>query len=300
MDLRKTTVCIAVIFSLLCLSSCGKNPSAPGKAGGDLIIGSKNFTENIVLANLMALVIEDKTDIHVKLKTNLGGSNIAWTALRKGSIQIYPEYTGTIVQNYYQSKTGSPEETLSITRKLLNQDKLAFLSPFGFNNSYTLAVQQETAQKFNLQTYSDVAKVAPKLSLSCPFEFVDRPDGYPGLRDAYNLNFRKVKGMDTGIMYRLIAQRDTDVVTAYTTDGQVSINKLKLLVDDRSFFPPYDAGPLVRQDTLNQYPQLAEVLNTLHNQISEKEMQEMNAKVDEGYKAEQIAADFLKQKGLIR
>lgn len=270
------------------------------KSGGTVTVGSKNFTENIIVAHMMADLIEDNTDLTVVRKVNLGGSNVAWTALENNDIQMYPDYTGTIVANYYQETTGTSAETLEKTKELVAEDKLKVLDSLGFNNTYTLAITQETANKYNLNTFSDLAKVAGELTMGCEFEFKDRADGYPGLQSAYKMNFKEVKGMDHGIMYRSLSEGEVDVVDAYATDGQISVYNLKVLKDDLEFFPPYDCLPVVRQDTLDKYPEIEKALQKLAGKIDEQTMQELNAKVDnDGMKEETVAHDFLVSAGLI-
>ncbi len=279
------------------LYGCGGNTS---DSKGTITVGSKNFTENIIIAHMMADLVEADTDLTVVRKVNLGGSNVAWTALENNDIQMYPDYTGTIVANYYQEATGTSLETLDKAKELVQEDKLKALDSLGFNNTYTLAVTQETAQKYNLDTFGDLAKVAGELTLGCEFEFKDRPDGYPGLQSTYSMNFKNVKGMDHGIMYRSLAGGEVDVVDAYATDGQIKVFNLKILKDDLEFFPPYDCLPIVRQDTLDKYPEIETALNKLAGKINEQAMQELNAKVDdEGMKAETVAHDFLVSVGLI-
>lgn len=295
MKLKKWAfVCMAAV-TVIALIGCGSNNSKE-----TITIGSKNFTENILLAHMMAEIIENQTDLKVERKVNLGGSNVAWKALLNNDIQIYPEYTGTIVSNYYQEKTGTSEETLKKTYELLKKDNLVFSNQFGFNNTYTLAVTKETAEKYNLQTFSDLSKVSANLLLGSEFEFIDRPDGYPGLNKQYGMTFKEVKGMDHGIMYRSLTDKNVNVIDAFSTDGQIKVNNLVILKDDKAFFPPYDAGPLVRQDVLKKYPEIADALGKLQGRIDEKTMQGLNAKVDsEGLKEQNVAHDFLKENGLL-
>ena len=297
--IRILLIAAVVLATAALVSACGGR-SGSGGDGGKITVGSKNFTENIILAHMMAELIEAKTDLKVDRKVNLGGSNVAWKALLNNDIQLYPDYTGTIVANYYQEETGTSRETLDKTRQLLAQDNLAFLDPYGFNNTYTLAVTQDTASRYGLKTFSDLAEVAGELVLGCEFEFLDRPDGYPGLKETYGMNFKDAVGMDHGIMYRSLAEGKVDVIDAFSTDGQIVVYNLVILEDDKEFFPPYDAGPLIRQDVLDKYPELESVLNALGGAITEAEMQALNAKVDEeGLKAEDVARDFLVEKGLI-
>ena len=288
---------VALVISLGSIGGCGQGEAT---AGGTITIGSKDFTENIVLAHIMADMIEAQTDLKVNRKVNLGGSNVALKALQNNDIQMFPDYTGTIVANYYQEETGSSEETLEKTRQLTEQDGFKVLKPFGMNNTYTLAVTKETAEKYNLKTFSDLAQVSENLVLGCEFEFQDRPDGYPGLQQVYNMNFKDIKGMSHGIKYRSISEGEVDVVDAYATDGQLKVFGLVILEDDKEFFPPYDGLPFVRQDILAEYPEIEDVLNQLAGLIDDETMQELNAKVDsEGLKAEKVAHDFLVAKGLI-
>ncbi|ASA24229.1 glycine betaine ABC transporter substrate-binding protein [Paenibacillus donghaensis] len=283
------------------LAGCGGNSKDGAAGGGSITIGSKNFTENVLLAHMMADLIEDQTDISVKRQMNLGGSNVAWTALENNEIQLFPDYTGTIVANYYQEKTGTSEESLAKARELAGADGLIFLEPFGINNTYTLAVTRATAEKYSLKTFSDLAKVSADMVLGVEFEFLDREDGYPGIKKLYGMNFKESKGMDHGIMYRAIDDGETDVTNAYATDAQIKVHDLVILEDDKEFFPPYDAGPVIRQETLDQHPELKEVLNQMGGVITETEMQDLNAKVDvDALKEEDVARDFLISKGLIK
>ncbi|MGI1659307.1 MAG: glycine betaine ABC transporter substrate-binding protein [Desulfitobacterium sp.] len=296
--MKKKILILGLVAALsLALFGCA---GGGAKSGETITVGSKNFTENIIIAHMMADLVEAHTDLKVERKVNLGGSNVAWTALENNDIQMYPDYTGTIVANYYQENTGTSEETLAMTKELTAGDSLKALEPMGFNNTYTLAVTQETAEKYKLNTYSDLAKVANDLIIACEFEFIDRPDGYPGLQKTYNMNFKEVKGMDHGIMFRALNENEVDVIDAFRTDGQIKVFNLKILEDDQEFFPPYDILPLVRQDTLEKYPELEGILNKLAGKIDDNTMQELNAMVDDqGMKEEVVAHDFLVEAGLI-
>ncbi|MDR0569786.1 MAG: glycine/betaine ABC transporter substrate-binding protein [Clostridiales Family XIII bacterium] len=283
-------ICVAAVLAVA-LCGCGGGSARGGEA---ITVGSKNYTENIIMAHMLADLIEEETGLPVVRKVNLGGSNVAWTALLNGDIQVMPDYTGTIVANYYQEPTGASRETLEKARELVSGDHVKALEAFGFNNTYTLAVTQETAEKYHLETFSDLVGVAGELILGCGFEFKDRPDGYPGVQAAYGMNFKEVKGMDHGLVYRSLAEGAVDVVDAYSTDGQISVYKLKILEDDLGFFPPYDCLPVVRQDVLEKHPEIEAALNKLAGKIDEATMQALNAKVDEdGMKAETVAHDFL-------
>jgi osmoprotectant transport system substrate-binding protein len=175
------------------------------------------------------------------------------------------------------------------------------LDPYGFNNTYTLAVAQDSAEKYNLVTFSDIANVAGDFTLGCDFEFLDRPDGLPGLSKLYDMNFKSAKGMDHGIKYRALSSGDVNIINSYSTDGQLKVFNLKILDDDKGFFPPYHAATVIRQDLLDRVPDLEQILNQLGGKIDAETMQDLNARVDsEGLKAETVAREFLISADLIR
>ena len=263
-------------------------------------VGSRNNTESIILSNIMGQLIEDKTDINVIYRENLGGSNVVWNALMNGSIQVIPDYTGTIVITYYGESPGTAEETLATTKELVAQDGIVAFNTFGFNNTYTLALDEAEAERLDITTFSDFAEHSNQYTLGAVFEFIDRPDGLPGFEEEYDLEFNDVKGMDHGMMYRAINAGEVDVINSYTTDGQLQIYDLRVLEDDKSYFPPYHALPLVLEETLEKHPELEGVLQQLEGEIDELTMQAMNAKVDnEGMMVDFVAREFLEEAGLI-
>lgn len=292
---KKTFIkCLALLLLVTTLSGC------IFKEEDALIIGSRNNTESIILSNLMGQLIEEKTGINVTYKENLGGSNVVWTAMLNEKIDVIPDYTGTIVINYYQETTGNADETLAKTKELVSADGITALESFGFNNTYTLALDEAEAESLGVTTFSDFAKVSDDFILGAVFEFIDRPDGLPGFQKEYDLQFKDVKGMDHGIMYRSINAKEVDVINSYTTDGQLQMYNLRVLEDDKGYFPPYHALPLVRTEVLEQYPEIGESLLELAGKIDETAMQEMNAKVDnEGQMVELVAKEFLQEAGFI-
>ncbi|MCM3744348.1 glycine/betaine ABC transporter substrate-binding protein [Sporosarcina luteola] len=265
-----------------------------------LTLGSRNNTESIILSHIMGQLIENKTDIKVIYKENLGGSNVVWNAMLNGNIDVVPDYTGTIVVNYYHEEPGNAEETLEMTRRLVGEDGIIAFNTFGFNNTYTLALDESKAEELGIVTFSDFAAYSKDFTLGAVFEFIDRPDGLPGFQKEYGLKFKNVKGMDHGIMYRSINAGEVDVINSYTTDGQLQEFDLRVLEDDKSYFPPYHALPLVRKETLKEYPEIEAVLKQLEGMIDEEAMQKMNAKVDnDGMMVERVAEEFLVESGLI-
>ncbi|ARD47504.1 MULTISPECIES: glycine betaine ABC transporter substrate-binding protein [unclassified Sporosarcina] len=265
-----------------------------------LRLGSRNNTESIILSNIMGQLIEDRLGVDIIYKENLGGSSVVWNAMTNGHIDVIPDYTGTIVVTYYQEEPGTAEETLAATKRLVADDHITALGTFGFNNTYTLALDEEKAEELGLVTFSDFAKVSKDFTLGAVFEFIDRPDGLPGFEKEYDIEFKDVKGMDHGMMYRAIGANEVNVINSYTTDGQLAIANLRVLEDDKSYFPPYHALPLVRDETLEEYPELEEILGLLEGKIDEKTMQIMNGKVDnDGIMVELVAKEFLVDHGFI-
>lgn len=265
-----------------------------------LRLGSRNNTESIILSHVMGQLIENKTDLEVTYKENLGGSSVVWNAMTNGHIDVIPDYTGTIVVTYYHEEPGNADETLEMTKQLVESDGIVAFNTFGFNNTYTLAFDEAKAEELGVVTFSDFAKYAEDFILGSVFEFIDRPDGLPGFQKEYGIKFKDVKGMDHGMMYRSISADEVDVINSYTTDGQLQVYDLRVLEDDKSYFPPYHALPLVRQEILEEYPEIEDVLKQLEGMIDEEAMQIMNGKVDnDGMMVEIVAKEFLEEVGLI-
>ncbi|AEM79168.1 glycine betaine ABC transporter substrate-binding protein [Thermoanaerobacter wiegelii] len=296
---------LVFILAVTFMASCGIG-SSQRNANDTVVVGSKNFTEQIIVANMVADMIEAHTNLKVERKLNLGGTNVNFEAIKRGGanngIDIYVEYTGTgLVDILGMKPTTDPEKAYETVKKEY-KDKwnIVWLKPLGFNNTYTLAVKDELAKQYNLKTFSDLAKISDKLILGATMEFLERPDGYPGLQKVYNFKFKDAKSMDSGIRYTAIDNNEVQVIDAFSTDGLLVSHKLKILEDDKHFFPPYYAVPIIRQDVLDKHPELKDVLNKLANQISDEEMQKLNYKVDgEGQDAAKVAKEFLKEKGLI-
>lgn len=285
-----------VILTAIVLTGCGNSQNT-------ITVGSKNFTEQIIMGNMLASLIEKNTNLKVVRKLNLGGTDVAFNALKSGNVDMYVEYTGTALVDILKKPVQKNPNTVynEVKKDFKDNYKLDWLDPLGFNNTYTLAMEPSTAKKYNINTFSDLAKVSNTLSLGCTMEFTNRPDGYPGLKKAYNMNFKSVKGMDTGLRYPAIQKNNVDVIDAFLTDGMLEAFKLKVLKDDKNFFPPYYAAPLVREQTLKKHPELKSLLNKLSGQINDETMRNLNYKVDKlGEDPKTVADDFLKSKGLIK
>ncbi|MBV7276659.1 ABC transporter permease subunit [Clostridiaceae bacterium UIB06] len=267
----------------------------------EIVIGSKNFNEQLVLGNILASLIENNTDYKVEKKLNLGGTSVVFNAIKSGDIDMYVEYTGTgLVDIMKQNVQGDQNKVYNMVSDYFKKNYgIDWLKPLGFNNTYALAVKQDLANRYNLNTISDLANVSKDLKLGSTMEFINRADGLIGLSKAYNLQFKSEKGIDGGLRYSALEDNSTQVIDAFSTDGLLQKFKLKLLKDDKSFFPPYYAVPIVREDTLKKYPELKPLLNKLEGVMDDETMQKLNYKVDNGEEAEKVANDFLKEKGLI-
>lgn len=269
-----------------------------------LVIAGKLGAEPEILINMYKELIEDETDIKVEVKPNFGKTSFLYEALKSGSIDIYPEFTGTVTSTLLENDPGEiekdAEEYYKVARdEILKQDDLVYLSPSEFQNTYALAVREDFAKENNLEKISDLKKLEKSIVAGFTLEFNDREDGNKGLKSLYDLNF-DVKTMEPALRYTAISNKSIDVTDVYSTDSQIITNKLKLLEDDKKLFPPYQAAPLLRSETLDKYPELEKTLGKLSGKITSKEMAEMNYEVDvKGRPAREVARDFLIKEGLI-
>ncbi|WP_274594832.1 glycine betaine ABC transporter substrate-binding protein [Desulfosporosinus fructosivorans] len=243
-----------------------------------------------------------KTDLEVETKPWLGGTMVASKALDAGDIDIYAEYTGTaLTVQLEQAVITDPDEAYAKVSKMYKEKKdITWLKPFGFNNTYTLTMRKADAEKLGVKTFSDLIKDAPSLVMVSEPEFLERDDGYKGIQKLYGINFKDVKAMDAGLMYGALKDGKADVCPAYATDGRIIAFDLLVLKDDKKFFPPYYAAPIIRNDTLAKHPELADALNSLAGKLDDTTMQKLNAQVDLDKKASKdVANEWLKAQGLI-
>jgi osmoprotectant transport system permease protein len=267
-----------------------------------LRIGAKNFSESEVLGEMIAQLIEAKTDLRVDRRFGFGGTMIVHKALIEGEIDLYVEYTGTALTTIIGAKTiTDPNRVLAYVRKVYAERfHLIWLKPFKINNTYALAVTSENARSRGWATISDLVADAGGLRAGFTPEFSQRPDGYPGLRKAYGLSFGQVFDLDAALMYRAVAGGEVDVVSAYATDGRIDAYNLILLEDDRHAFPPYFAAPVVREAILEAYPELRTVLAPLTDLLDDKTMRALNWQVDGEKKSPRtVAREFLRAKDLL-
>jgi osmoprotectant transport system substrate-binding protein len=255
------------------------------KPENTIVIGSKNFTEQLILAELIAQHIEANTDLTVERKLNLGGTFVCHEGIKSGELDLYPEYTGTAHSAILKLPAQSDAEAVfdTVKSEYEKQFDLSWSGSLGFNNTFAMVVRSVDAGKFKLKTLSDLAKVAPRWKAGFGYEFVEREDGFPGLAKTYGLKFAEMpKTMELGLIYRALAEKQVDVVAGNSTDGVLSRLDFVILEDDKQYFPPYEAAIVMRNDTLEQFPELGAVVDELAGKISEAEMQALNDRVDSG------------------
>ena len=264
-------------------------------------VGSKNFTEQFVVAEIYAQALE-AAGIKVERKLNLGGTLIAHKALEEKQIDLYPEYTGTMLLVVLKSPIMTDQKAVYDKVKAEYATKgFIVLKEAPLNNTYNMVVRPETAAQYKLETLSDLARVSKDLKLGAGPEFRDRADGLPGLKAKYGIEFKEDMQMAIGLRYQAIANKQVDIVNGYATDGMISSLKLKRLKDDKNLWPPYYLAPVVRKDALDANPKIADVLNNVSAMLNETNMAEMNYKVDaDKEEPKDVARAFLKAKGVLR
>jgi osmoprotectant transport system substrate-binding protein len=264
-------------------------------------VGSKNFTEQFVLAEIYAQAFE-AAGLKVDRKINLGGTLIAHKALEEKQIDFYPEYTGTMLLVVLKAEPMTDRKAVYDKVKGEYAKKgLVVLDEAPMNNTYNMVVRPETAAQYKLQTLSDLAKVSKELKLGAGPEFRDRKDGLPGLKSVYGMEFKEDLQMAIGLRYQALQNKQIDVVNGYATDGMISALKLVRLKDDKNLWPPYYLAPVVRKDALDANPKIAEVANRISPMINEATMAELNYKVDgEKQEPKDVARAFLKSKGVVQ
>jgi osmoprotectant transport system substrate-binding protein len=285
-----------VLIVVFCLSACHQAPQSK------IIVGSKFFTEQVILAELLAQHIETKTGIPVIRKTNLGGSLLVHKALLAGELDLYVEYTGTALTAVLNDPPQGDSSAVYKRVKQLYADRfhLEVTEPLGFENTFAMVIRGDEAKNLNLQKISDITAVAPKWRAGVGYEFLERPDGFRGWSARYNLHFAESpKVMDLGLIYRALVDHQVDIVAGNSTDGLIDSLGLVALEDDRHYFPPYDAVPIVRQSTLAQFPQLRAALADLAGKLSAADIRRLNYAVDAQHQdAPAVVRAFRQSKGL--
>lgn len=268
-----------------------------------ITVASKDYTEQAILGNLVADIIENRTDITVNRKFDLGGTQVCFGALQSGEVDIYVEYAGTAYTDTLKYPPINDMEEVYNTVKSDFKElyDIEVLKQMNFNNTYVLAVSEEVAKKYNLETISDLAKVANNMKSATTFEFSNREDGLVGLQKEYNFKVGKNLTLDSSPRYTALINGDVDIIDAFATDGLLKKFNLKTLIDDKEFFPPYYPMPIMRSETLNKFPEIEPILEELGSVLTNEVMSELNYRVDELQESpEEVARDFLISNGLIK
>lgn len=266
------------------------------KSEDSIRVGSKDFTEQEILCYMTSHAIENNTDINVETECNLGGAQVVFSALTNDNIDLYIDYAGTDYTDILDHKPISDVDKVykTIKKEMKQKYNIEVLDQMAFNNTYALAVTKETAEQYNLKTISDLTRVSNELTIAPTLEFINREDGLPGLKKAYGLEFKDTIGIDGSPRYTALQNNNAQVIDAFTTDGLLRKFNLVVLEDDKNFFPPYNAIPLVRSDTLKEYPEIEDILNKLGTYLTDEVMQDLNYQVDElGNSPEQVAINYL-------
>ena len=292
--MRKAFLVILLIIICAALYGCSAD-------GGELVIGTKDFTEQYILGYILALYIEANTDISAMVIRDLA-SDVIFAGLRTGVVDLYVEYTGTIYSNYFSFfYPMTPEEVFSITSGTIADNYGLFMfDPLGFNNAYELAIQRDIAYTHNIRTISDLAAISPDLIIGGSPEFLRRNDGFQNLKRLYGLTFKEEVSVDHMDRYRAISEDEIQVTEVFTTDGALLSYDLFVLEDDRNFFPPYQGVIITRNEILENHPQLQNLLGDLSDLITDVIMRNLNYRVDVlGENPRYVAESFLRDNYLI-
>lgn len=294
-----SAVCVLLLLAAaLLLPSC--SPSGSDR----IVIGSKNFTESFLLGEIMAQQIEAHTNLKVERRFYLAGTYICQQAILARRIDMYPEYTGTALTAILkQQVVGDKAEVYrQVKEEYEHRFGLTLGSPFGFDDTFAMEIRGEDARRLNIRTLSQAAAFAPQWRAGFGYEFMERPDGYRALAATYGLHFvEPPRVMDLGLLARALRDRQIDLAAGNTTDGLIPALDLFVLEDDRHYFPPYEAVPVIREQTLRQHPEVGGALAGLAGKISDEEMQRLNYAVDGQHRdAKKVAREFLRKQGLIQ
>jgi glycine betaine/choline ABC-type transport system substrate-binding protein len=294
--IRANAWIVLAVLSTLCFLSC-----AP-KHRDLIVVGSKNFTESFILGELIAQQIEQHTKLKVERRFYLAGTYICQQAILSGRIDIYPEYTGTALTAVLKQKASSDRNEVyqQVKREYETRFGLTLGVPFGFNDTFAMEIRGEDARRLNVKTLSQAAAYAPQWHAGFGYEFMERPDGYRGLAETYGLHFaEQPRIMDLGLLARALKDHQIDFAGGNATDGLIPALDLFALADDRHYFPPYEAVPVIRGQLLKEHPEVSHLLSALGNTISDSEMQRMNYEVDGQHRdTQEVVRDFLRRKHL--
>ena len=297
MNLLRKTVCgLIVIATALVIPSC-----APSRVDR-IVIGSKNFTESLILGELFAQQIESHTRLKVERRFYLAGTYICQQAILAGRVDLYPEYTGTALTAILKEPANSDKGTVyqRVKSEYERRFRLTLGPSLGFNDTFAMEIRGEDARRLNLKTLSQAAAFAARWHAGFGYEFMERPDGYRGLAATYGLHFAEPpRVMDLGLLARALQNHQIDLAAGNATDGLIPALDLFALEDDKHYFPPYEAVPVIRMQTMQEHPEISQLITDLAGKISDEEMQRLNYAVDGQHRdAKDVVHEFLRSKML--
>jgi len=294
------TACLLLLAAVL--TACGG--SGKGASSNKITIGTQTYTEPKIIAEMYKALMEDRTDVKVDIVTDLAASPIVIQAMKKNEVQMATLYTGEIFNGYFEiEETKDRADVLRQAQEGFDKTfGFKWLEPYGFENTYALAIREAVAEEKGIETVSDLRDYAKEMRIGVDTTWLEREnDGYRAFTDHYGFSFAKTFPMEISLVYEAAANGEVDVVLAYTTDPGIKHFNLKVLKDDKQFFPPYDASPVIRKDTLEQYPELEEVILLLGGQIDAETMTALNYEVDVNKRTpKEVALEFLKSKGYLQ
>lgn len=298
---NKNKVIAAVIAVVLCIGTIGGTLWS-SRTRNTINIATKPMTEQYIIGEMLDMLIEQETDLNVELTHGVGGgtSNIQ-PAMEKGEFDIYPEYTGT-GWNMVLKKSGLYDEEMfnSLQDQYQSDFNMSWVGMYGFNNTYGLVVRSEIADQYDIKTYSDLARISDQLVFGAEYDFFEREDGYDPLCSEYGFKFKDTVDLDIGLKYQAINQKKIDVMNIFTTDGQLSVSDVTVLIDDKGFYPSYMCGNVIRNEVLEAHPELEYIFVQLEGAISDENMAEMNYQVEtDAMEPRDVAEAFLKAAGLL-
>src|SRR5438309_4751533 len=288
---------LSILALALTLAACAPRENR-------IVVGSKNFTEQLILGEIISQQIENKTHLPVERRFYLAGSYICHQAILGGRIDIYPEYTGTALTAILKQNPERNREQVfnRVKNEYATRFDLAVGPPLGFNDTFAIEIRGEDARRLGLKTISQAARYTPQWRAGFGYEFMERPDGYQGLVATYGLRFAaSPRIMDLGLLTRALKDKQVDLIAGNATDGLIPALDLFVLEDDRHYYPPYEAVPIIRKEALARHPEIGQALDDLAGKISDADMRQLNYAVDGQHRdAKEVVREFLRRKGLVR
>jgi len=303
MNIKKMLALISLLVITAALGACGGGGGS-GAAQGKIVIGTQTYSEPKIIAEMYKALIEDRTDVKVDIVTDLAASPIVIQAMSRNEVQMATLYTGEIFNGHFEIE--DTKDRAAVLRQAQEGfDKnfgFKWFDPYGFENTYAFAIRKEMADEKGIETVSDLGKYAKDMRIGVDTTWLERGnDGYRAFVEHYGFSFAKAFPMEISLVYEAAASGDVDVVLAYTTDPGIKEFNLKVLADDKQFFPPYDASPVIRKDALERHPELEEVISLLIGQIDAETMTALNYEVDVNKRTpREVALEFLKNRGFLQ